>query len=105
MEVIALEVLQWAIPTVLGIVCGALGMAISNYRKRDRALEDGMTVLLLARIQSDYEHYKVLGEKMTLHDKEIHERTFTAYEALGGNGVARGMHEEIMAVQPWIVTD
>lgn len=105
MELLALEVLQWAIPTALGVICGALGMAISNYRKRDRALEDGMTVLLMARIHADYEHFIVLDEHMTVNDKEIHTRTFAAYEALGGNGVAKQMHEEIMAKGPWIVTD
>ena len=105
MEPLVLEALKWLIPTVLGAVVGVLGATVNGIRKRDRALEGGMTVLLQARIKSDYEHYVVLKEHMTLNDKEMHEQTFRAYEALGGNGVARGMHEEIMATQPWIVTE
>lgn len=99
------EVVKWAVPTVLGAVIGVLAKTVTDVMRRDRALEDGMIVLLQARIKSDYEHYVVLKERMTLNDKELHEQTFRAYEALGGNGVARGMHEEIMAKQPWIVTE
>ena len=102
---IVLEVLKWLIPTVLGAACGALGMRLKQIKQRDAALEAGVRVLLMARIQQDYEHYVVLDEHMTLNDKEIHVQTFAAYEGLDGNGVAKGMHDEIMAKQPWIVTD
>ena len=104
-EFLVLEVLKWAVPTVLGALCGALGMRLKQYKDQSRAIADGVQVLLLARIQQDYEHYIVLHEHMTVSDKEVHERTFAAYEQLGGNGVARGMHEEIMAKRPWVVTD
>ena len=103
--VIILEVIKWIIPTALGALAGALGMRLKQIKKRDEALEAGVRVLLMARIQQDYEHYIVLNEHMTLNDKEIHMQTYAAYEALDGNGVARGMHEEIMAKNPWIVTD
>jgi len=99
------EAVKWIIPTVLGAICGALGMKLKQIKQRDEALEAGVRVLLMARIQQDYEHYVVLDEKMTVNDKEIHVQTFAAYEELGGNSVAKGMHEEIMAKQPWIVTD
>lgn len=102
---LVLEVLKWVIPTILGAFCGALGMKLKQIKQRDEALEAGVRVLLMARIQQDYEHYVVLNEHMTLNDKEIHVQTFAAYEALNGNSVAQGMHEEIMAKQPWIVTD
>lgn len=104
-QAIILEVLKWLVPTVLGAVCGALGMRLKHYRDQSQAIADGVQVLLMARIQQDYEHYIVLNEHMTVNDKEVHELTFKAYEALGGNGVAHGMHEEIMQKQPWIVTD
>ena len=104
-EFIVMEILKWAVPTVLGALCGALGMRLKQYRDQNQAIAEGVKVLLLARIQQDYEHYIVLNEHMTLNDKEVHEQTFAAYEALNGNGVARGMHEEIMAKQPWVVTD
>lgn len=104
MQVI-LEVLKWLIPTVLGAACGALGMRLKQMKQRDEALEAGVRVLLMARIHQDYEHFVVLDEHMTVADKEIHAQTFAAYEGLDGNGVAKGMHDEIMAKQPWIVTD
>lgn len=102
---IILEVLKWVVPTVLGAACGALVMKLKQIKQRDEALEAGVRVLLMARIQQDYEHYVVLDEHMTVNDKEIHVQTFAAYEGLDGNGVAKGMHDEIMAKQPWIVTD
>ena len=104
-EIFILEILKWAIPTVLGAICGALGMRLKHYRDQSQAIADGVKVLLMARIQQDYEHYIVLDEHMTLNDKEVHAATFAAYEALDGDGVAHGMHEEIMAKQPWVVTD
>lgn len=100
-----MEIFKWAVPTILGAICGVLGATIGAIKKRDRALEAGMTVLLQARIKTDYEHYVVLKEHMTINDKELHEQTFRAYEALGGNGVAKGMHDEIMAKKPWIVIE
>ena len=103
MDVLVFEVLKWLVPTVLGAVCGALGMRLKQYREQNKAIADGVQVLLLARLQQDYEHYIVLGERMTLNDKEVHEKTYAAYEALGGNGVAKGMHSEIMEKKPWIV--
>jgi len=104
-EIIILEILKWAITTIIGAVCGALGMKVKHYRDQSQAIADGVKVLLMARIQQDYEHYIVLDEHMTLNDKEVHVETFSAYEALNGDGVAHGMHEEIMAKQPWVVTD
>ena len=102
---VVMEVLKWLVPSLLGALCGALGMRLKQYRDQNQAIADGVQVLLMARIQQDYEHYIVLDEHMTLNDKEVHVQTFAAYEALGGNGVAHGMHEEIMAKQPWVVTD
>lgn len=102
---VVLEMLKWLIPTLLGALCGALGMRLKQYRDQNQAIADGVQVLLMARIQQDYEHYIVLEEHMTISDKEVHEQTFKAYEKLGGNGVAHGMHDEIMAKQPWVVTD
>lgn len=100
-----MEVLKWAVPTVLGALVGFLAERLRKVKQENRAIADGVQVLLLTQIQSDYEHFIVLEEHMTVNDKEVHERTFAAYEALGGNGVAKGMHEEIMAKRPWVVTD
>lgn len=105
MDEVVLEILKWAIPVVFGGIVGFLAERLRKVRRETEAIGNGVQVLLLARIQQDYEHYVVLHEHMTLSDKEVHERTFVAYEALGGNGVAKGMHEEIMAKKPWIVTD
>lgn len=104
-EFMVTHILEWLIPTVLAFLLGGVTAMLKRKDTRDKALEDGMTVQLMRGIKQDYETYVVKQHKMSMHDKEIHEKTFEAYQALGGNGVARGMHEEIMAKQPWIVTD
>lgn len=105
MDPIILEIIQWAIPLIGGGIIGYLAERLKKVKSENKAIADGVQVLLLSQIHSDYEHYVVLHEHMTVSDKEVHERTFAAYEALGGNGVAKSMHEEIMARRPWIVVD
>ena len=102
-EQIAYPVIVWAVCGVAGFAVGNARSAARKHRKRDdddrammESICDGIRSLL--RNELVKEHRDMMQEGgCTLLDKEIANRNYVPYHALGGNGIGTKMYEEIMA--------
>lgn len=66
--------------------------------ERQRALEDGMKAILRDRIVQAYYHYHGRGD-ITLHGLENVKGMYDAYTALGGNGIVKKLHAELVEME------
>lgn len=99
MEVLQPYVLGWLVPTVLAAVAGYLGGKVKHLTARDRAIEEGMKVLLRAEITRKYERYVEDGKPMTVEvRRELDEEWKAYHEGLDGNGTGQWMYEELCEI-------
>ena len=90
-------IIKWAVPFVCG---GAVTWAITYLKlrkKRDSALESGVQCLLRAEIIRNHDKYIDKGY-CPIYAKEALKRAYAAYHNLGGNDVATGLYNEVMAL-------
>lgn len=84
---------------VISAVVGWLGGRLSTYSKsvkaENEALKQGVRALLRSDLMHTH-HAAIRDGFCSTTDKEIMERTYRAYHALGGNGVATNLYEEFM---------
>lgn len=96
MQEIIPYVLGWLVPTILAAVAGFLGGRMKRITARDKAIEEGMRVLLRAEISRKYERYVVDGRPMTPEVRRELEEEWKAYhEGLDGNGTGEAMYREL----------
>ena len=88
--------LGWLATALLGMVIGRLGTLVKRARGQDKAMKDGMCVLLRARLIELHERYVEQGEPCPVDVKSEADQTYAAYHSLGGNGTGTHLHEEIM---------
>lgn len=90
-------IIKWAVPFVCG---GAVTWAVTYIKirkKRDSALESGVQCLLRAEIIRSHDKYIDKGY-CPIYAKEALKRAYAAYHNLGGNDVATGLYNEVMAL-------
>ena len=104
MDTIYPYILGWLVPTILAAVAGYLGGQAKRITKRDKAIENGLMAVLLMEITDAYRKYVVEGNPMSLERKRALENLATAYFALDGNGIGKQMWDELVDVQPVILT-
>ena len=85
---------NWVVPVCCVAVIGLFGALWHKYK----ALGNGLQSLLRAEIIRSYEKYIEKGY-CPIYAKESLTRAYDAYHALGGNDVATGLYNEIMALQ------
>ena len=103
-EQVATQVVIWAVVGILGWVVGRLtGQALRDQTERD-ALYDGVRALLRSEIMRTHHQAMRNGFAGTV-DKEVLQRSYDAYHALGGNGIATALYEEMMALPTKDVQD
>ena len=89
----------WPVWVCTGV--GALGVGggsiIRLLHKRVRALDSGMQAMLRDRIIQAYNYYKDKGY-CPIYAKESTKRMYDAYHDLGGNDVATGLKDELLAM-------
>lgn len=109
MEVFAIEAAQQVIMTILcAAASAAFGAALATLKKRtaqDKAMGQILKAIGRKEIMDAYQAYIIEGHKMTVERYEQLTEIYEAYAALGGNGTAKRMYEEITAKRPWVVTD
>lgn len=105
MEKFAAVAAEWWIKWAFGIVAGALVAGFKYLQQkqkaqeaRQKALEDGMTAILRDRIVQAYYHYHDKGT-ITLHGLENVKGMYSAYKALGGNGVVDKLYADILELE------
>lgn len=90
-------IIKWAVPFVCG---GAVTWAVTYIKlrkKRDSALESGVQCLLRAEIIRNHDKYIDKGY-YPIYAKEALKRAYVAYHNLGGNDVATGLYNAVMAL-------
>ncbi|MCI2149570.1 MAG: hypothetical protein LKK28_08390 [Bifidobacterium crudilactis] len=96
MDYISTTALGWLITTALGGLVGFLASFLRKSANRDKALTQGMRVLLRARLIDIHEKYVEHDELCPVNVKEEADEVYTAYHGLGGNGTGTHLHDEIM---------
>lgn len=90
-------IIKWAVPFVCG---GAVTWGVTYIKlrkKRDSALESGVQCLLRAEIIRNHDKYIDKGY-CPIYAKEALKRAYAAYHNLGGNDVATGLYNAVMAL-------
>lgn len=97
MKEVAMIILKWLIPAVCGGVLTWAVTYIKLRKKRDSALESGVQCLLRAEIIRNHDKYIDKGY-CPIYAKEALKRAYAAYHNLGGNDVATGLYNAVMAL-------
>lgn len=95
MEAIQPYLLGWLVPTVLAAIAGYLTGKVQRITARDKAMEQGMCVLLRGEITRAYQRHIIDGKPMTVECRRQIDEIWTAYHDLGGNGMGKSMYEEL----------
>ena len=96
MSMIEMQVTGWMITAILGTVIGWLGNMVKHGITRDRAVEQGMRVLLRARLEAIYNECDAGRKPITAAKKHDADDAYDAYSRIGGNGWGSEMHEAIL---------
>lgn len=96
-DALTLNVFVWALTAVLGWIVGRVTSTARADREERQALYDGVRALLRSELMSTH-HRAMVDGGVTTTDREVMERTYSAYHALGGNGVATRLYDEFMGL-------
>lgn len=92
------NIIEWAIPFILGGTVSGIGTYIRMKKQHDKAISTGVQCLLRAQIISYHERYTNEGY-CPVYAKESLRRMYGAYHALGGNDVATALYEATLNLQ------
>lgn len=98
MEAIQPYLLGWLVPTVLAAIAGYLTGKVQRITARDKAMEQGMCVLLRGEITRAYQRHIIDQKPMTVECRRQIDEIWTAYHDLGGNGMGKSMYKELCEV-------
>ena len=90
-------VIKWAVPFVCGSIAAGCITYLKMRKRRESALENGVQCLLRAEIIRNHDKY-MERRHCPIYAKEALRRAYTAYHALGGNDIATGLYNEVMAL-------
>ena len=95
MDAIAQQLLSLAVAAAFGIVTGYLGGKVKRLTARDRAIEQGIGVILRRQLMEDYEAHVMNGEPLTMEQRREIDECWAAYSGLGLNGTGRRAYDAI----------
>ncbi len=90
-------IVKYWVQVLFGVVCSLLGglwTALVMWRKKQRALENGVQALLRDRIIQTCQHYLEAGDMPVYGMENIHSM-YSAYHVLGGNGAVTKLVSEV----------
>ena len=95
-DAITQQVVSLAVAAVFGVLTGYLASRLRAVTKRDRAIEQGIGVILRRELMEDYETYVINGHPLTVeHRREIDECWEAYHEGLGLNGSGAKAYEAL----------
>ena len=89
-------VIAWAVPAVLGLICGWCVSTVRKTRVEVSALNNGVRTLLRSRLVDIHENYVAAGIPCPDNIKREADQVYEAYHGLGGNGVGTHYYQEIV---------
>lgn len=106
MDDLGLMVVNQIILTVIAALAsmgvGALAASLKKRTKQDIAAGNILKAIGRKEIVDAYQTFVVEGRRITVERFSEVNEIYEAYKALGGNGTAKRMYEEIAAKRPWI---
>lgn len=89
--------------TGLGGTCGWLWKSHRKEKDKDKAVEDGMRVLLHAELLAIYQRHVDGHIPISLRTQEEADSIYLIYhDQLGGNGTGTELHRKIMALPAYV---
>lgn len=89
--------------TGMGGVCGWLWKSHRKEEAKDKAIEDGMRVLLHAELLAIYQRHVDGHVPISLRTQEEADSIYLIYhDKLGGNGTGTELHRKIMALPAYV---
>lgn len=95
MDAITQQLLSLAVAALFGVVTGYLGGKVKRLTARDRAIEQGIGVILRRQLMEDYECHVMNGEPLTMDQRREIDECWAAYSGLGLNGSGARVYEAI----------
>lgn len=95
MDAIASQLVSLTVAAIFGVVTGYLGGKVKRLTARDRAIEQGIGVILRRQLMEDYETHVINGEPLTMEQRREIDECFVAYSGLGLNGSGRRAYDAL----------
>lgn len=89
----AQQIIDWIVPLLCGGIVTVLGVLVKGWY----ALVRGVRALLRADLNRIHVNYVQVGRPVDLALKDEADDIYSAYHALGGNGVGSELHRQILA--------
>lgn len=94
-QVVVTQLLSLTIAACFGGLVGFLGGQVKRLTARDRAIEQGIGVILRRQLMEDYETHVINGHPLTMEQRREIDECFAAYNGLGLNGTGRRAYEAL----------
>lgn len=98
MGVVAQQVVSLVIAALFGALTGYLGGKVRRLTARDRAIEQGIGIILRRQLMEDYETYAINGEPLTVEKRREIDECWEAYHGLDLNGSGAKAYEALCAL-------
>ena len=98
MNPIVQQLVSLLVAAAFGVVTGYLGGKVKRLTARDRAIEQGIGVILRRQLMEDYETHVINGHPLSMEQRREIDESFAAYSGLGLNGSGRTAYEALCAL-------
>ena len=96
---ITAQLVSLVVAALFGALTGYLGGRVKQLTRRDRAIEQGIGIILRRQLMEDYESHVINGEPLTVEQRREIDQCWDAYNGgLGLNGTGRKAYEAICAL-------
>ena len=98
MDPITSQLVSLIVAAAFGVATGYLGGKVKRLTARDRAIEQGIGVILRRQLMDDYETHVINGEPLTMEQRREIDECWAAYNGLGLNGSGARAYEALCAL-------
>ena len=96
---ITAQLVSLVVAALFGALTGYLGGRVKQLTRRDRAIEQGIGIILRRQLMEDYETHVINGEPLTVEQRREIDQCWDAYhEGLGLNGSGAKAYEALCAL-------
>lgn len=102
MDIFVETFIPWVVTTICSGIIGFLIARVKSLKKRDKAIEQGLRVLLGKTIIDAYDLYHNQERRLTVERKREIDEAYLAYHALGGNGTITAIYDDLTESNLWV---
>lgn len=98
-DAIVAQLVSLSVAAAFGGLVGYLGGQVKRLTARDRAIEQGIGIILRRQLMEDYEAHVINGEPLTVDQRREIDQCWEAYhDGLGLNGTGAKAYEALCAL-------